>query len=58
MNLPEMDMETLAVFRAKTEAKLEIKCRQRDVLNDEVSDLEYTLKIIDKIIDGNEEESN
>lgn len=57
MELPGMNAETLADFRAKIEAKLECEFRKRDVINSEIADLEDTLKIIDKIIDENEEVS-
>ncbi len=50
------EMDTLADFRARLEAQLEIEYRKRDAVSREIGRIKDALEIIDKIIDGEVED--
>lgn len=50
------EMELLAMYRAKLDAKLEIVSEKKTELEEEAAELDGILNVIDKIIDSTEVE--
>lgn len=50
------EMELLAMYRAKLDAKLEIVSEKKAELEEEAAELDGILNVIDKIIDSTEVE--